>query len=124
MQIYSNYVHWRENSNAECHCAMCKDSKKTHFVLYSLSNPFHPSIMIKESTEKHEDRHSCSHKTSTVANPFSILVMAMMGLQDLTRREYLCYLIQKCVRCEVYCSLSLLRSTISTIYLSWSFSGV
>jgi len=30
----------------------------------------HPLIAFKESTEKYEDRHSCSHK----ASPFSMLV--------------------------------------------------
>ena len=29
-------------------------------------------------------------------------LMAMMGLQDLTKWEYLWYLIQNCIKCEVY----------------------
>jgi len=56
--------------------------------------------------------------------------MAMMGLQDLMKWEYLCYLIQKCIKCEAselllslcYAHLSL-WDRFSTIYLFGPFLG-
>jgi len=41
--------------------------------------------------------------------------MAMMGLQDLMKWEYLCYLIQKCIKCEA--SVLLLSLCYSQLYL-------
>ena len=40
--------------------------------------------------------------------------MAMMGLQDLMKWEYLCYLIQKCIKCEA--SVVLLFATLNYLY--------
>ena len=51
---------------------MCKDSKHIHFV--QSTSTLHSPIHFKESTEKYEDRHSCTHKASAIANPFPMLV--------------------------------------------------
>jgi len=66
-------------------------------TLCRLTSTLYLLIAFKQSTEKYKDRHSCSHKASAVANPFSMFVMVMMGLQDLMRWEYLCYMIQNSI---------------------------
>ena len=48
--------------------------------------------------------------------------MAMMGLQDLMKLEYLCYLIQKCIKCEA--SVLLLSLCYSQISLWDRFSTI